>query len=134
MPEDRGAVQASGSREERQQALAVKVCGGSAPGGVDKSGVEIQVDDRHPAEAVGFDPARPAGEEGLPDAAFIIAAFSPPQRFVVGRGRATVVTGEGDQGVMIDALGPELCQEAADAVVHVVDAGGEQGRDVRGFG
>jgi hypothetical protein len=79
VPEDRGAFPISGSGEKWQQAPAVKVCGGSDSGGVDISGVEIQVDDWHPAEVFGFDPARPAGEERPAEPAFIIAAFGPAQ-------------------------------------------------------
>jgi hypothetical protein len=124
VPEDRGAFPISGSGEKWQQAPAVKVCGGSASGGVNISGVGIQVDDWHPAGVVGVDPARPAGEERPAEPAFMIAAFGPAQgRDVGGLGRFRFLLETGGSFrtglpcVVCDVVGPD-CRSARGALVR----------------
>ena len=124
VPEDRGAFPISGSGEKWQQAPAVKVCGGSASGGVNISGVGIQVDDWHPAGVVGFDPARPAGEERPTEPAFMITTFGPARGRDVrslGRFRLLLETGgsfrTGLPCVVCDVVGP-ACRSARGALVR----------------
>ena len=130
--EGMGAGEGFASEDGEEAGAVDRAVGGDGDAGeFAEGGEEIEVADGFGADGAGRGVARPAEDAGDAVAGFGDVEFHAAQgaggavgtlrAFVAVEGFGAVVAGEDDEGVVAQAVGVEVFQEAADGVVHLGD-------------